>query len=101
MIEHIHPDNEPVPTARELYERRDGSAEATQWVSGKSKADPPRPTMFRITDKGHAVIGDIMRRNAARTLERGTAAAEAGAALRKAKAEGGSEENGSKTKSPS
>jgi len=100
VIEHIHPDGEPVPTARELYERRDGTAEATKWVNGEKKTDPPRPVMFRITDKGHALIGEIMRRNAKATLARGTAAAEAGARIRLNKEQEGDEKRGSKSTQP-
>ncbi|QIG59057.1 hypothetical protein SEA_FRANSOYER_49 [Microbacterium phage Fransoyer] len=68
MIEHIRADGEPTPTVRELYERRDGSAEATAWSNDKV----PVPTKFRLTDKGHAEIGRIMRANATETLRRGT-----------------------------
>jgi hypothetical protein len=80
VIEHIHPEGEPTPTIQELYERRDGSAEVAKWTAG-SKTGPPKPSVYRLTGKGHALLGEIMRRNAAGTLERGTAAAEAGAAL--------------------
>ncbi|QNJ55546.1 hypothetical protein SEA_PHINKY_54 [Microbacterium phage Phinky] len=70
MIEHIHPDGEPTPTVRELYERKDGSAEATDWVK-PNKTSPAVPTKFRLLPKGQAIISAIARRNAAATLARG------------------------------
>lgn len=73
MIQHIHPDGEPTPTVQELYERKDGSAEAVTWSADKK----PVPTKFRLLPKGQALLGEIMRRNAAGTLARGTAAQEA------------------------
>lgn len=74
MIEHIHPDGEPTPTVRELYERKDGSAEAIAWSNEKGKT--PVPTKFRLLPKGQAAISEVMRRNAAGTLARGGATAE-------------------------
>ena len=80
MIEHRHPDGEPTPTVRELYERKDGSAEVVDWVT--PKGGKPVPTKFRLLPKGQAIIGEIMRRNAAATLARGTAREEANATVR-------------------
>ncbi|QUE25342.1 hypothetical protein SEA_FIZZLES_48 [Microbacterium phage Fizzles] len=97
MIEHIHPDGEPTPTVRELYEQHDGSAEAIDWVK-PSKTAPAVPTRFRLLPQGQAIISAIARRNAAATLARGTASQEAGAALRAAHEKGGSGD-GSKSKS--
>lgn len=62
---------EPVPTAEALFNMGREYAEATAWVGGKKKSDPMRPTAFRITDKGHALLGEIMRRNAAAAIARG------------------------------
>ena len=56
---------EPVPTAHDLVRMGLEYAEAVAW-SGKK--DGGVPTIVRITDKGHAHIGDIMRRNAAEAL---------------------------------
>ncbi len=81
MIEHIHPEGEPVPTVPELYERRAGLAEVASWTNG-TKTDPPRPSTYRVTDAGHALLGEIMRRNALASLARGTVAEEAGAQVR-------------------
>lgn len=100
MIEHHHPDGEPTPTVRELYERKDGSAEATDWVK-PNKTSPAVPTRFRLLPKGQAVISEIQRRNAAATLARGTARQEAGAALRAAKEQGGTDDGGKGKSTPS
>lgn len=70
MIEHIHPDGEPTPTVRELYERKDGSAEAVDWVR-PNKTSPAVPTKFRLLPKGQQLITEIAQRNAAATLARG------------------------------
>lgn len=84
MIEHIHPDGEPTPTVAELYERRDGSAEVAQWTAGsKDGKTPPKPAVYLLTAKGYAVLGEIMRRNAAATLARGTARTEAVESVRR------------------
>ena len=66
MLEPLHPDNEPIPTVLELYERKDGSAEATAFDKKM------RPTAFRLLPKGQDVISEIMRRNAAATKARGS-----------------------------
>ncbi|QED11863.1 hypothetical protein SEA_MASHLEY_46 [Microbacterium phage Mashley] len=100
MIEHHHPDGEPTPTVRELYERRDGSAEAIDWVK-PSKTAPAVPTRFRLLPKGQAVISEIQHRNAAATLARGTAREEAAAAVRAARERGGSEDGGKSKSTPS
>lgn len=75
MIEHIHPEGEPTPTLRDLYERKDGSVEVVDWAQPKGK--PAYPSKFRLTDKGQQVITEVMRRNAAGTIARGTANEEA------------------------
>lgn len=71
MIPHIHPLGEPTPTVRELAERNDGSAVAIDW-NAEGKA-----TKWRLMQKGYDLLGEIMRRNAAATLARGTAGIEA------------------------
>lgn len=83
MIPHVHPEGEPTPTVAELYERRDGSAEVAKWTEG-SKTEPPKPAIYRLTDKGYAILGEIMRRNAAASIARGTANWEANESLRRA-----------------
>jgi len=75
MIEHIHPDGEPTPTVRELYEMKDGLAEAIAFDKDL------KPTRFRLTDKGYAHLNAIMKRNAAATLSRGTVSQEGGASV--------------------
>lgn len=97
MIEHHHPDGEPTPTVPELYERRDGSAEVATWTAG-TKTTPGKPSTYRLLPKGQAVISEIQHRNAAATLARGTAHEEAAAAVRAARARGGTDD-GSKGKS--
>lgn len=77
MIDHIHPDGEPTPTVRELYEMKNGYAEA---VTLDQKMNP---TTFRLTEKGAAVLGEIMRGNAKATLARGTARAEGSASMKR------------------
>lgn len=96
MIPHAHPDGEPTPTVRELYERKDGSAEVVDWVT--PKGGKPVPTRFRLLPKGQAIISEIMRRNVAASLARGTVSEEAGAALRASAGTKG-EGDGSKGKS--
>lgn len=96
MIEHAHPDGEPTPTVRELYERKDGSAEVVDWVT--PKGGKPTPTRFRLTPKGQAIISEIMRRNVAASMARGTVNEEAGAAMRASAGTKG-EGDGSKGKS--
>lgn len=96
MIEHIHPEGEPTPTLRDLYERKDGSVEVVDWATPKGK--PPYPSKYRLTDKGYAVLGEIMRRNGAATAARGTAQEEA-IAIQKRMAEGEGKGKGSGSKS--
>lgn len=88
MIEPLHPDNEPTPTIRELYERKDGTAEAVEFTKDM------KPTIFRLTDKGFALLAGIARRNAAATLARGSAREETYTAVRRSKKKG--EGNGRK-----
>lgn len=64
MIPHIRPDGLPTPTVRELYERKEGLAEAVEFNKRME------PTVFRLTDKGWALLGEIMRTNAQETLAR-------------------------------
>lgn len=80
MIEHIHPEGEPTPTLYDLYQRREGLVEVVTWSSDKKN---PLPTKYRVTDKGHRYLGEIMRRNALGSYIRGTAEEEAVEALKK------------------
>ena len=75
MIEHIHPEGEPTPTLRDLYERKDGSVEVVDWATPKGK--PAYPSRFRLTEKGRQAIAEVLRRNAEATLARGTGNEEA------------------------
>lgn len=62
----------PVPTIRELAERRDGSAEVTHWVNEGTQKNPRMvPSRFRLLDKGNAILRDAMRHNAQVRLARG------------------------------
>lgn len=81
MIKHIHPEGEPTPTLMDLYERRDGSVEVVEWTSAKKD---PKPSKFRVTDKGHRVLGEILRRNAIGSYIRGTEREEGIASVRHA-----------------
>lgn len=45
--------------------------EVIEWATPKGK--PAHPSKFRLTDKGQAELTEIMRRNAAASLARGTA----------------------------
>ncbi|UDL15421.1 hypothetical protein SEA_PEPE25_46 [Microbacterium phage Pepe25] len=80
MIPHINPAGEPTPTIAELYELHDGYAEVAKWTEG-SKTEPPKPAAYRLTDKGNALLGEVMRRNADATLARGSGPADAVAAM--------------------
>ncbi|QKO02799.1 hypothetical protein SEA_KELCOLE_46 [Microbacterium phage Kelcole] len=82
LIPHINPAGEPTPTVAELYELRDGYAEVAKWTEG-SKTEPPKPAVYRLTDKGHALLGEIMQRNAAATLSRGSGATDAVDSMKK------------------
>lgn len=75
MIEHIHPEGEPTPTLRDLYERKDGSVEVVDWAQPKGK--PAYPSKFRLLEKGRQAIAEVMKRNAAGTIARGSANEEA------------------------
>lgn len=92
MIEHIHPEGEPTPTLRELYERHDGSVEVVKWTEGNKK-EKAKPSVFRLTEKGEALLKGIMARNAAATLARGTALEEGAARVKRIREE--RESNGS------
>lgn len=46
-------------------------ATATTWVAGRTKKDPAKPTMIHITQKGHNLMGEVMRRNALAGIARG------------------------------
>lgn len=54
---------EPVPTAADLVRMGPEYAEADGWSPARN-GKPATPTIVRITPKGHALMGDIMRRNA-------------------------------------
>lgn len=86
MIEHVHPEGEPTPTLRDLYERKDGSVEVVDWAKPKGKA--AYPSKFRLLEKGRQAIAEVMRRNAAATLARGTANEEAVLGLLRSRKEG-------------
>ncbi|UDL16262.1 hypothetical protein SEA_KOZIE_66 [Microbacterium phage Kozie] len=61
---------EAVPTAAQLVAMGSDYAEAVGWTQ-KRKSDPATPTFVRIHPKGHALLGEIMARNAAAALARG------------------------------
>ena len=59
------------PTVEELAALGPEYAVATDWVRGRRKNDPPVATRWRITDKGHAMLGEAMRRNALEAIAAG------------------------------
>ena len=61
---------EHVPTAAELVHMGREFAEATAWTKG-TKAEPAKPTHVLIHPAGHALLGEIMARNAAEAIARG------------------------------
>ncbi|AWY05421.1 hypothetical protein HOT42_gp72 [Microbacterium phage Metamorphoo] len=61
---------EPVPSASDLVRMGPEYAEAAGWVK-KNKSSAAEPTGIRIHPKGHALLGDIMRRNAAEAVANG------------------------------
>lgn len=77
MIDGATPDYRPTPTIRELYEMKDGYAEAVTF----SKA--LEPTSFRLTPKGHAYLAAIMRQNAEGAIARRSGPADAVSAMKK------------------
>jgi len=89
VIEHVHPEGEPTPTLQDLYERKEGLVEVVDWATPKGK--PTHPSKFRLTEKGQAELGRIMRANAAASLARGTEKEEGVERVRRAaeNAEGG------------
>jgi len=54
---------EPVPTALDLVKMGPEYAVATGWTGGTKKT-PAKPTGIRILQKGHDLMGEVMRRNA-------------------------------------
>lgn len=56
----------PVPTLRELVERGD-----ERFVRPLAWTKDGAPTMFRVTDEGHAYLGMIMKSNALLDIARG------------------------------
>lgn len=56
---------EPVPTIRELAERKGAPVYATV-VSRTTKGEP---NVWMLTQAGHALLGEIMRRNGQRLAE--------------------------------
>lgn len=61
----------PVPTVQQLAEMDREYAFAITWRKGDRKNDPPVPTAWHITAKGHALLGEIMRANALEAVARG------------------------------
>jgi len=62
---------EPVPTAADLVAMGREYAIASGYTGRGTRKDPHKPTGIRILEKGHVLLGEIMRRN-------GQAAREAG-----------------------
>ncbi len=61
---------EHVPTGAELVAMGREYAEGTGWTKA-TKNSPAAPTGVRIHPKGHALLGEIMARNAAEAVARG------------------------------
>lgn len=56
---------EHVPTVAELAEMGAEYAVATDWVNdGTARRPKMRATRWRVTDRGHALMGEAMRHNA-------------------------------------
>lgn len=56
---------EPVPTGDDLVKMGPEYAVVAEWTMGsKNGKTPPKPTKIQILPKGHALLGEIMRRNA-------------------------------------
>lgn len=87
MIEHIHPEGEPTPTAFDLVKMGPEYAVVSEWTLGsKNGKTPPKPAKIQIKPKGHLLLGEIAWRNAVGTETRGSAAEErTAAAVRAAK----------------
>ncbi|QGJ88923.1 hypothetical protein PBI_TEAMOCIL_72 [Microbacterium phage Teamocil] len=63
---------EPVPTVADLVRMGAEYAEVAEWTMGsKNGKTPPKPSKYLIHPKGHALLGDIMRRNAAEAVANG------------------------------
>lgn len=62
---------ERVPTAEDLIRMGPEYAVGVDWVAGKRKSDPMRPSKVRITPKGHALMGEGLRRNGMEARARG------------------------------
>lgn len=63
---------EPVPTPDDLVKMGPEYAVVTKWVTeGTGKNKRSRPTEWRVLDKGHALMGEVMRRNAAEAVAAG------------------------------
>lgn len=89
MIEHIHPDGEPTPTALELVKMGKQYAEVAEWSMGsKNGKTPPKPIKVRVLPEGHKLLGEIMARNAIGSSWRGSSNQEAVESMIKVRAEG-------------
>jgi hypothetical protein len=62
---------QPVPTTAELYARGREYAYPLRFVPGERKGDPPKPTLWHITEAGHKLLGEIMAANAAEAIAAG------------------------------
>lgn len=90
MIEHIHPEGEPTPTAHDLVKMGKQYAEVAEWSMGsKNGKTPPKPLKIRILPEGHKLLGEIMARNAISSSWRGSANQEAVDSMVKVRAERG------------
>ena len=64
-----------MPTVPELAAMGAEYAVATDWVNdGTAKSPKRRATRWRVTDKGHALLGEIMRENALEAIAAGETA---------------------------
>lgn len=52
-----------VPTVAELYGMGRHLAYPVEFRLGARKSDPPVPSVWHITDAGHALLGTVMRDN--------------------------------------
>jgi hypothetical protein len=67
MTDRVH-----VPTVPELQQMGEEYAVPLTWVNdGTAKHPKMRATSWRVTDKGHALMGEAMRANAQAAIARG------------------------------
>lgn len=63
---------EPVPTPADLVKMGEEYAVVAEWrTEGSGRNKRMVPTKWRVLPKGHALMGEVMRRNAAESIAAG------------------------------